>query len=160
MLKRINKIEVGMEVTGFKRITPGKYKMVIYGKTLLLLMCTFVIAQLIAMLISVYAHWEFSFVSIEGIGWGWAGVIWIYNVVFYVPLDIINFVVCYTLNRQASELMFERKTIFRSKKDYGRDNREAKWALSQRSLHGLIDPDVYVFFEHSSMIIEQARRRA
>ncbi|MFS8018341.1 putative P-type H(+)-exporting transporter [Helianthus anomalus] len=31
------------------------------------------------MLIVVYGDWNFS--AIEGIGWGWAGVIWLYNIV-------------------------------------------------------------------------------
>lgn len=124
----------------------------------ILLMCAFVVAQLIATLIAVYAHWGFA--SIEGIGWGWAGVIWLYSVVFYVPLDIIKFAVRYTLSGQAWELLFERKTAFTSKKDYGREDREAKWALAQRTLHGLIAPDAYAASGRSSMIAEQARRRA
>ncbi|KAG9133425.1 hypothetical protein Leryth_013236 [Lithospermum erythrorhizon] len=39
-----------------------------------LLVVAFLIAQLVATLIAVYANW--SFAAIEGIGWGWAGVIW------------------------------------------------------------------------------------
>ncbi|KAI3819904.1 hypothetical protein L1987_13757 [Smallanthus sonchifolius] len=43
----------------------------------------------IATLIAVYANWDFA--RIHGIGWGWAGVIWIYSIIFYVPLDIFKF---------------------------------------------------------------------
>lgn len=37
------------------------------------LVVAFILAQLVATLIAVYANW--SFAAIEGIGWGWAGVI-------------------------------------------------------------------------------------
>lgn len=60
-----------------------------------------------ATLIAVYAN--ISFASISGIGWGWAGVIWIYSVVFYVPLDIIKFTVRYCLSGEAWNLLFDRK---------------------------------------------------
>ncbi|KAH9713946.1 ATPase 10 plasma membrane-type [Citrus sinensis] len=63
-----------------------------------LLMCAFVLAQLVATLIAVYAHISFAYIS--GIGWGWAGVIWLYSLVFYILLDIIKFTVR-TLSREA-----------------------------------------------------------
>nr|KJB70026.1 hypothetical protein B456_011G053900 [Gossypium raimondii] len=72
-----------------------------------LLMCAFVVAQLVATLIAVYAH--MSFADISGIGWGWAGVIWLYSLVFYVPLDIIKFTVRYALSGEAWNLLFDRK---------------------------------------------------
>jgi H+-transporting ATPase len=49
----------------------------------------------IATLIAVYADWGFT--SINGIGWGWAGIVWLYNFVFYFPLDIIKFLIRYAL---------------------------------------------------------------
>lgn len=61
----------------------------------------------IATLISVYANW--SFAAIEGIGWGWAGVIWLYNLVFYFPLDIIKFTVRYALSGKAWDLIIEQR---------------------------------------------------
>ncbi|KAK9101664.1 hypothetical protein Scep_025094 [Stephania cephalantha] len=124
-----------------------------------LLMCAFLVAQLVATLIAVYAH--ISFASIRGIGWGWAGVIWLYSLIFYIPLDIIKFVVRYALSGEAWSSLFERKTAFTSKKDYGKEEREAKWILSQRSLAGLEVPvDLEKNGRRSSMIAEQARRRA
>ncbi|XP_077240858.1 ATPase 10, plasma membrane-type-like [Tasmannia lanceolata] len=123
-----------------------------------LLMCAFVVAQLVATLIAVYA--KISFASISGIGWGWAGIIWIYSVIFYIPLDIIKFTVRYCLSGDAWKLIFERKTAFSTKKDYGREDREAKWVLSQRTLQGLISSDLEGNGKHSSLIAEQARRRA
>ncbi|XP_061359211.1 ATPase 10, plasma membrane-type [Gastrolobium bilobum] len=126
----------------------------------ILLMCAFVIAQLVATLIAVYA--SISFAKITGIGWGWAGIIWLYSLIFYVPLDIIKFTVRYALSGEAWNLLFDRKTAFTSKKDYGKEDRTAKWVLSQRSLQGLnlMDTDLEVSGRRPSLIAEQARRRA
>ncbi|KAL2633531.1 hypothetical protein R1flu_005010 [Riccia fluitans] len=100
-----------------------------------LLMGAFVIAQLVATFIAVYANWGFA--HIRGIGWGWAGVIWLYSLVTYVPLDPIKFAVRYILSGKAWDLMLERRTAFTRKKDFGKENREALWAQQQRTLHGL-----------------------
>ncbi|TYG97662.1 hypothetical protein ES288_A10G056400v1 [Gossypium darwinii] len=126
----------------------------------ILLMCAFMVAQLVATLIAVYAH--ISFADISGIGWGWAGVIWLYSLVFYVPLDIIKFTVRYALSGEAWNLLFDRKTAFTSKKDYGKDDRAAQWILSQRSLQGLMvaDLDFNGRRSRSSLIADHARRRA
>ena len=61
----------------------------------------------IATLIAVYANWAFA--SIKGIGWGWAGVIWLYNLVFYFPLDIIKFLIRYALSGRAWNLVLEQR---------------------------------------------------
>ncbi|KAK7338187.1 hypothetical protein VNO77_18789 [Canavalia gladiata] len=126
----------------------------------ILLMCAFVIAQLVATLIAVYAH--LSFAKIRGIGWRWAGVIWLYSLIFYVPLDIIKFTVRYVLSGNAWNLLFDKKTAFTSKKYYGAEDRAAKWVLSQRSLQGLdlIVGGLEINGRHSSLIAEQAMRRA
>ncbi|XP_008783452.1 ATPase 10, plasma membrane-type-like [Phoenix dactylifera] len=123
-----------------------------------LLMCAFVVAQLVATLIAVYAH--ISFASIRGIGWGWAGIIWVYSVIFYIPLDIIKFTVRYALSGEAWNLIFDRKTAFTSKRDYGKEDREAKWALSQQNLQGPLYSDFVTNGRQSSLIAEQAKRRA
>ncbi|OAY36302.1 ATPase 10, plasma membrane-type [Manihot esculenta] len=123
-----------------------------------LLMCAFVVAQLVATLIAVYAH--ISFAYIRGIGWGWAGVIWLYSLIFYIPLDIIKFTVRYALSGEAWNLLFDRKTAFSSKKDYGKEDRAAKWIMSQRSLQGLMAADLEFNGWRSSLISEQAKRRA
>lgn len=60
-----------------------------------------------ATIIAVYAY--ISFGKIRGIGWRWAGVIWLYSIIFYVPLDIIKFTVRYGLSGEAWKLIFERK---------------------------------------------------
>ncbi|XP_058226969.1 ATPase 10, plasma membrane-type-like isoform X7 [Rhododendron vialii] len=122
-----------------------------------LLMCAFVLAQLVATLIAVYA--EISFASISGIGWGWAGIIWLYSLIFYIPLDVIKFAVRYAWSGAAWNLVFDRKTAFTSKHDYGKDDREAKWVLSQRTIQGLMSGELEIS-RTSSLIAEQARRRA
>lgn len=61
----------------------------------------------IATLIAVYANW--SFAAIEGIGWGWAGVVWLYNIIFYFPLDPIKFIIRYALSGKAWDLVIEQR---------------------------------------------------
>jgi len=61
----------------------------------------------VATLIAVYANW--SFAAIEGIGWGWAGVIWLYNLIFYFPLDFIKSVTRYALSGRAWDLVIEQR---------------------------------------------------
>ncbi|KAA3471589.1 plasma membrane ATPase 4 [Gossypium australe] len=130
----------------------------------LLLVTAFIIAQLVATLIAVYANWGFA--RIKGIGWGWAGVIWLYSIVFYIPLDIMKFAIRYILSGKAWLNLLENKTAFTTKKDYGKEEREAQWALAQRTLHGLQPPETSNLFNDKnsyrelSEIAEQAKRRA
>jgi H+-transporting ATPase len=42
----------------------------------IMLMCAFVVAQLVATFIAVYANWGFT--KIYGCGWSWAGIVWIW----------------------------------------------------------------------------------
>lgn len=67
------------------------------------------IDEQVATLIAVYANW--SFAAIEGIGWGWAGVIWLYNIIFYIPLDPIKFAIRYALSGKAWDLMLEQRVL-------------------------------------------------
>ncbi|KAL1548850.1 Plasma membrane ATPase 4 [Salvia divinorum] len=130
----------------------------------LLLLTAFAIAQLIATLIAVYANWAFA--RIQGCGWGWAGVIWIYSIVFYLPLDLMKFAIRYVLSGKAWQNLYDNKTAFTTKKDYGKEEREAQWAHAQRTLHGLQTPEANNIFNEKnsyrelSEIAEQAKRRA
>ncbi|KAK3435431.1 plasma membrane ATPase 4 isoform X2 [Eucalyptus grandis] len=130
----------------------------------LLLMSAFCVAQLIATVLAVYANWGFA--EIKGCGWGWAGVIWLYSIVTYLPLDILKFAIRYILSGKAWVSMLENKTAFTTKKDYGKEEREAQWAHAQRTLHGLQPRETSSIFndKHSyrelSEIAEQAKRRA
>ncbi|CAF0900061.1 unnamed protein product [Adineta ricciae] len=63
----------------------------------ILLIAAFVITQLCATLIAVYAEWDFT--DIRGCGWAWAAIIWIYNLIWYVPLDYIKFALQAVLER-------------------------------------------------------------
>lgn len=129
----------------------------------LLLVIAFIIAQLIATFIAVYANWGFA--GINGIGWGWAGVIWLYSIVTYLPLDLFKFAIRYILSGKAWNTMLDNKVAFTTKKDYGKDEREAQWAHTQRTLHGLQTDSSSKMFERKnfselSEIAEQAKRRA
>ncbi|MFS7958798.1 putative P-type H(+)-exporting transporter [Helianthus anomalus] len=130
-----------------------------------LLLTAFLIAQLIATLIAVYAHWDFA--RINGIGWGWAGVIWLYSIIFYIPLDIFKFIIRYVMAGRAWDNLLQNKTAFTSKKDYGRGEREAQWVQEQRTVHGLQPPEQPEQFVNEktsyrelSELAEQAKKRA
>ncbi|XP_010531800.1 PREDICTED: ATPase 4, plasma membrane-type-like [Tarenaya hassleriana] len=126
------------------------------------LMAAFIVAQLVATLIAVYANWGFAF--IEGIGWRWAGVVWLYNLIFYFPLDPLKFFIRYALSGRAWDLVIEQRIAFTRKKDFGKEERELRWAHAQRTLHGLQPPETG-FTERSSYVelnrlAEEAKRRA
>ncbi|XP_042507197.1 ATPase 9, plasma membrane-type-like [Macadamia integrifolia] len=130
-----------------------------------LLLTAFLAAQLVATLIAVYASWPFA--RIQGIGWGWAGLIWLYSIIFYFPLDVLKFITRYGLSGRAWDNLIQNKTAFTSKKDYGRGEREAQWALAQRTLHGLqpaestgLFNDKTTNYRELSEIAEQAKKRA
>ncbi|KAL0324030.1 UNVERIFIED_CONTAM: Plasma membrane ATPase 4 [Sesamum calycinum] len=128
------------------------------------LLSAFLIAQLVATLIAVYANWGFA--KIKGCGWGWAGVIWLYSIVTYIPLDILKFCIRYVLSGKAWDNLLENKTAFTTKSNYGKEEREAQWAAAQRTLHGLQPPETTNLFPEKSSyrelseIAEQAKRRA
>ncbi|GAA5807596.1 hypothetical protein MFLAVUS_000961 [Mucor flavus] len=54
-----------------------------------MLMAAFVVAQLCSTFIAVYANWPFT--EIVGCGWKWAGIVWIWNIVWFLPMDFIKF---------------------------------------------------------------------
>ncbi|RZC87471.1 hypothetical protein C5167_036011 [Papaver somniferum] len=105
----------------------------------ILLVAAFFVAQLAATFIAVYAGW--SFTAIQGIGWGWAGVIWLYNLVTYIPLDMIKFLTRYALSGRAWDLVTEKRTTFTRQKHFGKEARQLEWAHNQRTLHGLHPPE-------------------
>ncbi|KAJ4848687.1 ATPase 9, plasma membrane-type [Turnera subulata] len=128
-----------------------------------MLMIAFLIAQLIATVLAAEADWKFA--KIKGIGWGWCGVIWIYSMIFYIPLDILKFIIRYSLTGKAWDNILQRRTAFSSKKDYGKGDREAQWAAAQRTLRGLQPPQTAELFQDKtfgelSEIAEQAKKRA
>lgn len=46
-----------------------------------------------------YASMDFA--KTQCIGWGWAGVIWLYSLVTFVPLDLFKFAIRYVLSGRA-----------------------------------------------------------
>nr|AAV49159.1 plasma membrane proton ATPase 5 [Nicotiana plumbaginifolia]AAV49160.1 plasma membrane proton ATPase 5 [Nicotiana plumbaginifolia] len=128
-----------------------------------LLVTAFLQAQFVATLITVYANWNFA--RIHGIGWGWAAIIWIYTIITYIPLDILKFISRYALSGEAWNSIIQNKTAFTTKKDYGKGEREAQWAVAQRTLHGLQTAESNGLFHDKNYrelneIAEQAKRRA
>ncbi|KAF8102591.1 hypothetical protein N665_0198s0289 [Sinapis alba] len=129
-----------------------------------LLLIAFWIAQAIATGVAVLANWEFA--RIKGIGLGWAAVIWLYSIVFYIPLDMLKFAIRYILSGTAWNNLIDNKTAFTTKQKYGIEEREAQWALAQRTLHGLQNQETANVFPEKggyrelSEIAEQAKRRA
>ncbi|KAJ4727253.1 Plasma membrane ATPase [Melia azedarach] len=129
----------------------------------MLLAVAFIIAQLIASVISATATWKFA--GIRKIGWGWTGVIWLFNIVTYVLLDPLKFAVRYALSGRAWGLVVNQRTAFTNKKDFGKEAREAAWAAEQRTLHGLQSTETKLFAEKSTfreinLMAEEAKRRA
>ncbi|KAG6811151.1 hypothetical protein H0H92_008769 [Tricholoma furcatifolium] len=53
------------------------------------LMGAFCIAQLISSIIAAYANWGFT--NIQAISGGWIGIVWVWNIVWFLPLDWIKF---------------------------------------------------------------------
>ncbi|KFK37285.1 hypothetical protein AALP_AA4G237400, partial [Arabis alpina] len=103
-----------------------------------LLVFAFVVAQLIASVIAAMANWKFA--GISSIGWGWTGVIWIYNIATYMLLDPIKFAVRYGLSGKPWTQMFDQRIALTGRRDFGQEQRVAAWASAQRTIHGLENP--------------------
>ncbi|KAJ8422796.1 hypothetical protein Cgig2_024564 [Carnegiea gigantea] len=92
----------------------------------ILLVVAFLAAQFVATIIAVYAKWGFCRVS--GIGWGWAGVTWIFSIVTYIPLDILKIIARNSSIGEACDNFAENKT------DHGGGEREGD-IISNGSKH-------------------------
>ncbi|GKE18726.1 hypothetical protein Tco_1426303, partial [Tanacetum coccineum] len=83
---------------------------------------------------------------------------------FYIPLDLIKFFIRYAISGRAWDLVFDQRVAFTRKKNFGKEDRELKWAQAQRTLHGLDPPEVqYVERNNHSelnQMAEDAKRRA
>ncbi|KAM7472045.1 hypothetical protein LguiA_010228 [Lonicera macranthoides] len=129
----------------------------------LLLVTAFILAQLVATVISAELTWGVA--GIRKIGWRWTGVIWLYNTLNYMLLDPIKFAVQYALSGRAWGLVVDKRTAFTTAKDFGREAREAAWATEQRTLHGLqsVEPKLFTergTFRDINLMAEEAKRRA
>ena len=65
------------------------------------LMAAFGLAQLVASIISAYGNWGFT--NIKAISGGWIGIVWVWNIVWFVPLDWIKFAMKATIIRSLRE---------------------------------------------------------
>lgn len=69
-----------------------------------------ILCKKVASTISAMATWPFA--GIRSIGWGWTGVIWIFNIVTYMLLDPIKFAVRYALSGKSWNRMIEQRVRF------------------------------------------------
>ncbi|KAK7062322.1 hypothetical protein R3P38DRAFT_2834703, partial [Favolaschia claudopus] len=53
------------------------------------LLAAFCVAQLISSIIAVYGDWGFT--KIHGVSGGWVGIVWVWDIVWFIPLDWIKF---------------------------------------------------------------------
>ncbi|KAL5523042.1 hypothetical protein ACEPAF_1309 [Sanghuangporus sanghuang] len=53
------------------------------------LMLAFVVAQVVSSIIAAYADWGFT--NIQSISGGWIGIVWVWNIIWFIPLDWIKF---------------------------------------------------------------------
>lgn len=77
------------------------------------LMGAFCIAQLISSIIAAYGDWGFT--NIQGISGEWIGIVWVWNIIWFVPLDWIKFamkvtVIKYLRNRRLEAAIKAPKT--------------------------------------------------
>ncbi|TRM63452.1 hypothetical protein BD626DRAFT_583395 [Schizophyllum amplum] len=71
------------------------------------LFIAFCVAQLISSIIAAYGNWGFT--DIHAISGGWIGIVWVWNIVWFVPMDLIKFamkatVIKYLRNRHARQV--------------------------------------------------------
>jgi H+-transporting ATPase len=53
------------------------------------LFCAFLLAQLISSIIAAYGDWGFS--QVRGTSGGYIGITWIWNIIWFMPLDLVKF---------------------------------------------------------------------
>ncbi|KAF8633141.1 hypothetical protein AX17_004642 [Amanita inopinata Kibby_2008] len=77
------------------------------------LLAAFCFAQLISSIIAAYGNWGFT--SIRAISGGWIGIVWVWNIVWFLPLDWIKFamkatVIKWLRHRRESAVFRESRT--------------------------------------------------
>jgi len=65
------------------------------------LMVAFCIAQLISSIIAGFGNWGFT--QVHAISGGWIGIIWVWNIIWFVPLDLIKFAMKATIIKRLRE---------------------------------------------------------
>lgn len=78
------------------------------------LLIAFCFAQLISSLIAAFGNWPFT--KISGISGGWIGIVWVWNLVWFLPLDGVKFamkatIIKYLRQRHERQLAQEVKSL-------------------------------------------------
>ncbi|KAI6681852.1 hypothetical protein NL676_035733 [Syzygium grande] len=102
------------------------------------LMSAFFVTQLIATLLTVYANWGFA--RTNGIGWGWAGVIWLWSIMSYIPLDILKFTIWYAQSGRAWRTLAYNPMAFNTMGSMGKGAMHA----TQRNVLGLQGLKIFI----------------
>jgi len=77
------------------------------------LLIAFCVAQLISSIIAAFANWPFT--NITGISGGWIGIVWVWNIIWFLPLDGVKFamkatIIKYLRQRHEQQLRHEVKS--------------------------------------------------
>ncbi|TFK70167.1 plasma membrane H+-transporting ATPase [Pluteus cervinus] len=65
------------------------------------LLCAFAVAQLISSIIAGFGNWGFT--NISAISGGWIGIVWVWNIIWFFPLDLIKFAMKATVIKSLRE---------------------------------------------------------
>ncbi|CAA7261199.1 unnamed protein product [Cyclocybe aegerita] len=65
------------------------------------LMGAFAVAQVVSSIIAAYGDWGFT--QIHSISGGWIGIIWVWNIIWFIPLDWIKFAMKATVIKRLHE---------------------------------------------------------
>jgi len=71
------------------------------------LFLAFCVAQLISSIIAAYGNWGFT--KIHSISGGWIGIVWVWNIIWFLPLDLVKFAMKATVIKYLRERR-ERRT--------------------------------------------------
>ena len=57
---------------------------------------------MVATIIAVYGNWGFA--DVDRIGWGWALSIWLWDLIWFIPLDLIKIMIRCVFERDFSHM--------------------------------------------------------
>ncbi|KAL2896834.1 ATPase 9 plasma membrane-type, partial [Bienertia sinuspersici] len=128
---------------------------------------------MVATVIAVYANFHFAKIEAMGWGWGWAGVVWMYSLIIYVPLDVMKFAIRYALSGKAWNNLLENKVTLLLHylhclyhKGLRKRTERSTMGCCTKNRHGLQPPETASIindknnYNEFSKIAEQAKRRA
>jgi H+-transporting ATPase len=59
------------------------------------LMIAFCLAQLISSIIAAFGDWGFT--NVRSISGGWIGIVWVWNIIWYFPMDLVKYAMKFTI---------------------------------------------------------------